>query len=242
MKKNVIRAVNCAFIFFSSLLFANSPQLQIFTELSPPNQIMLDNKVSGVTTDKVRQLLQQAKLVGEFHMYPWARALKNAKNTPNSLIYSIAKNDERNKHFVWLMPVTSYEFGLVSLTKSSKIQIQSIDELKHYVIAVQRLDISHNWALKHGLVEGKHFIVSPDIEYSWKLLLNEKVDYIIESQKLMKSMLKQFKLKENTAKYVLPIKDLKLVGYLAANKNIAPEVLKKLTDVITPSQVDFQSK
>jgi polar amino acid transport system substrate-binding protein len=161
-------------------------------------------------------------------MYPWARAYNKAISEPNTLIYSIAKSDARNKLFHWLMPVVQYKFGLVALSDRTDLDITDLKELSHFVLAVQRDDIAHQWAIKQGLEEGNQLIVCSDIGCSWHLLLNKKVDFIVESPELIDSMLMQYDLHITLAKYAIAIPELELSGYLAANKNIAPSILEKL--------------
>ncbi|MCF2949636.1 transporter substrate-binding domain-containing protein [Paraglaciecola aquimarina] len=220
---------------FCQTCFSQNTDVHVVTELSPPYQIIINNEVAGSSTDKVRALLTQGQISSTFSMYPWARAYEMAVNSPNTLIYSIAKTKERKHLFHWLAPVTYYKLGLVAKSDRADLLQVSLNNLANYLVAVQRADIAHNWMLKQGFEENKHFIVSPNIESSWQLLLKEKVDFIIESPELMLNMLKSFNLAENTTQYVLPIPELELVGYLAANKHLDNTILRKLKDATNAS-------
>lgn len=219
-------------LLFSKLSLAHDTDLHILTELSPPYQTMINNQVAGTSTNKVRNILSAANLTGTFNMYPWSRAFEKASKEPGTLIYSMAKTQSRLENFYWLTPVTEYKFGLVSMAYRKDLESVSIQQLSKYSIAVQRHDVAHEWALKQGLEEDKNFIITPNIEVSWNLLLNKKVDFIIESPELMKSMLESFDLPVDTTKFVLPIPDLALLGYLAANKNTDPKLVEKLKTAI----------
>ena len=225
---------HCLFVIvlFAKLSFAQTPELQVVTESSPPYQIMLDGEVAGPATDKVKDILATAGISAHFNMYPWARAYKKALNEPNTLIYAIAKTDKREKLFYWLTPVTYYKFGLVKLSTRDDIQIDDIQNIKQYRFAVQREDISHEWLLNKGLKEGENFITCSDIDCSWQLLLNNNVDLIIETPELIPSMLKQYGKTANNAVFITAIPELEITGYLAANKNIAPNLLTKLQAAI----------
>lgn len=221
-----------ASLFFASFSVAQTTDLQIVTESSPPYQIMQNGEVAGLATDKVKNILAKAGLSASFSMYPWARAYKKALHEPNTLIYSIAKSSSRNESFHWLMPVTQYQFGLVKLTERTDIRIDDIEDIKHFRIAIQRDDISHEWIQTKGLVEDKNFITCSDIDCSWLLLLNKKVDLIIESPELIVDMLKLYGKAPSSALFIMAIPDLAITGYLASNKKIAPHLLDKLTAVI----------
>jgi polar amino acid transport system substrate-binding protein len=215
-------------LFFSAKCVAENKQLQVVTEFSPPYQTLVQNEVSGSATKIVKNLLSASKLTATFNMYPWARAYKKAVSEPNTLIYSIAKSDERSDLFHWLLPVAHYKFGLVSLSERTDLDITDLKEVANFVVAVQRNDIAHQWAMKQGLEEGKQLIICSDIGCSWQLLLNKKVDFIVESPELIESMLVEYKLPTTMAKYVIAIPELELSGYLAANINIETKILKEL--------------
>lgn len=221
-----------ATLLFANPGFAQTQHLQIVTESSPPYQIMQDGEVAGLATNKVRELVNRAGITANFSMYPWARAYKKALNEPNTLIYSMAKTDKREDLFYWLMPVTHYQFGFVRLTNRVDIQIDDIENIKHYRFAVQRDDISHEWLLNKGLIEGEHFITCSDINCSWQLLLNKNVDVIIETAELIPDMLKQYGKALETAVFIKAIPELAITGYLATNKNIDPLLLSKLKTAI----------
>ncbi|WP_299083544.1 transporter substrate-binding domain-containing protein [uncultured Paraglaciecola sp.] len=209
--------------------FADSPQLQVVTELSPPYQTLINNEVSGSATTVVKSILSASKVSASFNLYPWARAYHKAITEPNTLIYSIANTAERDELFHWLLPVVEYKFGLVALnTNQTAMKITQLKQVSNFVLAVQRNDIAHKWALNYGLEEGNQLIVCSDIGCSWRLLLNKKVDFIVESPELIESMLMQYDLPITSANYTLAIPELELSGYLAANKNIEPAILEKL--------------
>ncbi|MEP1445398.1 MAG: transporter substrate-binding domain-containing protein [Paraglaciecola sp.] len=207
---------------------ASASQLQVVTELSPPYQTQLNDEVSGTATKLVRTLLSKSGLSATINMYPWARAYQKALSEPNTLIYSIAKTDERMELFHWLLPVVHYKFGLVALRERHDLQNIALDEVSNFTLAVQRNDVAHKWALDSGLEEGKQLIICSDIGCSWKLLLNKKVDFIVESPELIAGMLVQYEQNTSAATHVVAIPELDITGYLAANINIEPSILKAL--------------
>jgi len=223
-----IQAIFLIVILFSGKCLASNKKLQVVTELSPPYQTLIQNEVSGSATQMVRALLSESELTATLHMYPWARAYEKATSESNTLIYSIAKSEKRNNLFHWLMPVAHYKFGLVALSERNDLDSTTLKELSNFVIAVQRNDIAHQWALDKGLKEGKQLIICSDIGCSWQLLLNKKVDFIVDSPELIEGMLLEYKLPTTLAKYVIAIPELDITGYLAANINIEQSILEKL--------------
>lgn len=232
-KGQVFRTVVCGvFLIFSLRSAAQAPVLKVLTELSPPEQTLVNGEVAGLATTKVKEILQKAQLTASFEIYPWARAYNKAATEANTLIYSIAKTEKREPLFYWLLPVTQYKLGWVSLRERSDIKIDKPEDAKHYRIVVQRDDIAHLWLLRNSFVEGQHFITCSDIGCSWRLLLNKNVDLLIETPDFIEDMLQQFKVPADSARYISSIPDLEIIGYLATNKNIDPQILAKLQQAI----------
>lgn len=211
---------------------AQKATLRVVTELSPPEQTIIDGLLAGTATTKVKNILAKADLEANIELYPWARAYNKALTESNTLIYSIAKTEEREKQFYWLAPLTHLKLGWVSLQQRNDIIINQPEDAKRYRTVVQRDDISHQWLVSHGFIENQHFITCSDVACSWQLLLYKKVDLIIESPDLIKDMLKHFNKPLNTAKFISFIPELEITAYLAASKKFDPVLLHKLQQAI----------
>lgn len=226
------------FLYLILLMFtltgrAQTAPLKIVTEFSPPHQIIENEQVSGLATQKVQAILQQANVKAPIDIYPWARAYRKASNEPNTLIYSMAKTEERAPLFYWLAPVAQYKFGWVSLQDRKDIVLNELAEAKQYRIVVQRDDISHLWLIKQGFIEDKHFITCADIGCSWQLLINKNVDLIIESVDLIDDMLQRLNHPLDSVQFISYIPELEITAYLAANRNIDPSLLSRLQVAIS---------
>ncbi len=207
---------------------ADVTDVRVVTELSPPHQTIEQGQVAGVSTQIVRSTLQQAGLESRIEIYPWARAYYIATTTPNVLIYNIARTAEREEQFHWIGPVANYRLGLVKLTERTDLTPSDIKGLGNAVIAVQRDDFSYHWLTQQGLKVGKELQLSADILESWRLLLNGKVDYVIDDEANLILMERQLAQPEGISHFVFAIPQLSQKTYLAASKATAPELVKKL--------------
>jgi len=211
-------------IFVSALTFDASAKLQVLTELSPPNQTMVNNEVSGSSTELVRMILSKSNLEGDFTLLPWARAYHLAKNQHNALIYSIARTTEREKLFRWIGPVAVFELGFVTNSYRDDIALATVEQARAYRIAVQRNDIAQTILTEMGF----DVIVTSDIEKSYQLLVTNKIDFVIDDKRLIKNMAKELNLPEDQFKFALPVPELFVKGYLAANKDLPEEQYQAL--------------
>ncbi|AWL12123.1 hypothetical protein HMF8227_01650 [Saliniradius amylolyticus] len=218
--------------FFSFPLAASGlilPAVTVVTELSPPAQTIVSNEVDGVFTRRVRQVLQDAGIESQFYIYPWARALNRAKTHPNTLIYGIAKTPQRQSDFVWLGEIGTYQLGLVHLSQRP-VGINALADLQRFSIAVQREDIAYQYLSELGL--DKQLMVTADIQASWRLLLNGKVDLVVDDPNAMHALREEFGLPPEAVTYAFPLEALFTTTYLAAHPNTHPEVIQRVRQAL----------
>lgn len=218
----------CLFVLSTSGALANTPSLVVFTEVSPPYQYQAGDQVSGIATERVRNIISHAGLTAEFKIYPWARAMLNVERSSRALIYSIAKTPQREDRFHWIAPVARFDLSILSLAKRSDIQLDGQLSLNGLSAAAQRGDIAESWLVTKGLREGQDLLVCADILCSWQQLKLGTVDIIIEDPKLIEATAELAGLQAADIKVVQSIPALSVVAYLAANGDMEPEIVKRL--------------
>ena len=211
-------------LLFISIHCVAQPNLTVVTELSPPNQMLLNNQVTGSSTELVKMIISEAQLNAPISMYPWARAYKMASHNSNTLIYSMARTPKRESLFHWIGPVAQFKMGFVKLTQRSDIDLDATDQAKHYKIAVQRHDFASDVLEKRGF----ELIMTSDIQKSYQLLLAKKVDLVIDDANYLASMSEELAINANTLTFVHAIEGLTVDGYLAANVKTDEKVIKVL--------------
>jgi len=102
-------------LFFSSQSIASPIKITIVTEDAYPLQYVEDGRFVGPAYDIVKQVLDNAQLDYQLQVVPWARAYAIATKQPNTLIFSIARTEQREPLFHWigeLMELDYYFYGL----------------------------------------------------------------------------------------------------------------------------------
>lgn len=215
-------------IIFSFLVLSFSSQsaseLHVVTELSPPNQTLINNLVAGTSTNIVNAIVDEAGIRADIELYPWARAYKMAYSKPNTLIYSIARTKSRKAHFHWIGVVARFEMGFVKLANRHDITIRHIAQAKKYRIAVQRDDLASQELEKMGF----ELILTADIKNSYTLLIANKVDLIIDDPNYLNAMEEHLAIEKDSVEFVFAIEELAVDGYLAANINTSEQYIKRL--------------
>jgi polar amino acid transport system substrate-binding protein len=166
------------YVLYSGLLRCE-PLLTIVTEHFPPYQIQTPNGVKGLSIDIVSALNQHLNIDSKVMLLPWSRAYNMALKTPNTMIMSIARTEERQHLFHWIgdLPVND-ELTLWTINDKSAKKIDW-HNLQNSVTALPRKDSSIELLLNKGLELNKHLIIVNTFEQVILLLLKGRIDYII---------------------------------------------------------------
>lgn len=123
------------------------------TEEYPPFNYHDNGTASGLMVDLISAITRKA---GEeipresFTFLPWSEAYQKAVTDPDTVIFAIAKNPDRENLFKWVGPVVSYNLSLYS-RRSNNITIVSTDELKTYRIGTITDDITVDALVQAGV-------------------------------------------------------------------------------------------
>ena len=148
-------------------------------------------EIGGSSTKMVRAVFKKAKLDYQIYLYPWARSYETALRKKNTMIYSILKTPEREALFKWVCPISQQvKLYLYKLKKRQDVQINAFEQAKQYTIGVTRNDFPHI-RLKQLGFEDHHLFLSPDDKSNIKMLLNSRIDFVVESADTIKLVLKQ---------------------------------------------------
>lgn len=223
----MLRPWLCGLLFFSCSLSAQPP-LRVVTELSPPHQTLHDGEVAGLSTELVKAILATAGVSAGIELYPWARSFRIASSQANVLIYNIARTPEREAQFHWIGTVAAYQLGFVALTHRSEITINQLTDASRFSIAVQRDDLAAHYLMKNGFKVGEQLVLAADITESWQLLLNGKVDLVVDDPVALSGMTAELGVAETDVRFVYAITELAQQTWLAASMQTSVELVERL--------------
>ncbi|MEW6991832.1 substrate-binding periplasmic protein [Colwelliaceae bacterium 6441] len=151
------------------------------TEHFPPYQILnTKGEVYGLSAEIIQAALTETPYQYKIQIFPWSRAFIMAKETKNTCIFLIARNEQREKHFQWvssIMPTNDYFIGLAD---RDDLNIRTIEDAKKYNVAVLKDDRTHHKLLQLGFVENKNLYIINNAYSMLKLLTTRKeIDLIL---------------------------------------------------------------
>ena len=159
------------------LVIAKEATINIVTEeLIPFSYFDVDeNKVKGYCTDLIRAVMKEADLDYNIQMLPWARAVKQASNDRNTIIYVIGRIPSRENKFIWLNKIRDVNYHLYTLKQNSDLIVADANQLKDRFIAVGLNDVNYIYLKKQNY---KNLILVNDYDQMLNLLRRKRVDMI----------------------------------------------------------------
>ena len=200
-------------------------EVSVFTEDLYPIQYKENGLITGPTTKFVEEVLQTANLSYSIKMQPWARIYNTALHQRNSVIYSMAKTEQRAPLFHWFRLLITLDFSLYKL-KSNPIDPTSPEfSLNNYKISTLRHSAVHHHLNTLGI---KSLELVSKSEQNIKKLLSGRVDIISGVDNLFYENCHEVKLSCNQIEPFYQLSDLSTELYFALSKLSDPQKVQKI--------------
>jgi len=202
--------------------------VRVVTEEWEPYNYSENGELVGISTEIVKATLEKAGLEGDFRIYPWARSYHLALTTPNTIIYTIYRNQEREDKFFWIGPINlapSHYF--YKLQSRSDIDLGTIDDARGYQIGVLAEYYSHQKLKEEGFDE-ESLVISRTSELNIKMLIAGRVDLIPGEKNAIQQDLVEMNLPDGLIVPALQIFTTEAMAYMAVNRQSSPELVEKL--------------
>lgn len=105
----------------------------LFTEELPPYSMRKSGGITGASVDIVAELFKRSGLSYEIKLQPFARAVNSTKTTPNTCVFPIERNQEREVAYKWISPILITQTAFYTLD-DSKVQIRSLEDVAKLTI------------------------------------------------------------------------------------------------------------
>lgn len=220
---------------------ASEVELFLVTEHLPPYQIVdNNNQLSGFSVELVQEVLKRSKINYQMHAYPWVRSYNLAIQKPNHCIFSIARLPIREQLFQWLGTITEVNNAVIwGLKNNKRPKITNIDQVKNYLTAVNKNDVTHLGLVERGFVENKNLYVLEHTNSLINLLFTRpEIDFIVADDITISYRAKLAGIDINDLERVFEIKDLPLNFYLACSKQTTSAITTKLTQALNEIHAD----
>jgi polar amino acid transport system substrate-binding protein len=216
------------------------PAITVVTEELPPYNMTVDGKLTGMGTEVVQAVLEEAGEEVRIQSMPWARAYDIALNSENVLIYSIARTPRREAQFKWVGVIAPTRWYLFSLP-GTQFDLKSLEDARKYQIATVKEDVGEQYLISKGFVVGRNLQSSNKYEHNYQKLKAGRVDLWISNELNAHYLVRQASGNPNeTAVPQLNLDDLGGVDGLcmAFSRNTPDEVVERFRQALKRVRAD----
>jgi polar amino acid transport system substrate-binding protein len=202
-------------------------ELTAVTESLPPLNYEENGMVTGYATELLQATVQTAKIKTRIDLLPWARAYQTVLAQPNTLIYSITRNPERESLFEWIGPISPRQIFLYKLRERKDVSVKTLADASNYQIGlVREMAASKDFVKLSGIAENK-VDYAPTVESNMKKLFLRRVDLIVSQDWSAAFLAKSLNRKPEELEPVLLLNGTHSY-YFAFNKQSDPALVAKL--------------
>ncbi|WP_189376485.1 substrate-binding periplasmic protein [Thalassotalea profundi] len=210
---------------FSLSGMANAQEITAYTELLTPYQILdEDNKLTGFSTAVVKTLANKVNDTVNFELLPWERAYRGVKENKNTLIFSLYRSKQREKHFKWVGKLDENIHNFYALRSNVATHIKSEKATKRLITAV----ISNSYEDKTLTARGYTNLMRVSNEKQVvNMLFSHRIDLLFGSEVTIANLVTEAGRSIDDIIKLVPISNWGDGLYIAFNKDSDADLVKK---------------
>lgn len=234
MKTSILRWSASLFLACIDAHGAPVPQLYLATELSTPYSMREGNRVIGIGTDIVRDIMKRSSITYTVDLLPWKRAYTAALERKDACVFSTTRTPEREALFKWIGPIGGADWTLLART-DRHLKLATLDDAKPYRIGTYNGDARDDYLRERG------FKVDPaqnDLINPRKLMLG-RIDLWAASLRRGGTTLTRMGYADKIES-ILVFNHISV--YLACNRNVPDEMVARMNDALAAMERDGSTR
>lgn len=197
--------------------------LSIYTEISPPAQYLdPSGNLTGFSVDLVREIQRRTGNTDPIEMVPWVRSYHELQTKPNVVLFTIARNEDRDPQFEWIGPIRDVDHRLYVRADSAAVITSLEDAKKLHLIGVYKEDIREQYLVKLGFTNLDRSIDNTIIV---KKLMAGRIDAFVSNTDAVDQIMRTAGFKPEDVRVALEL--LHVQGYIAFSKGTPAETIRK---------------
>ena len=209
--------------------------LTLTTEEYPPFN-MLDERTkepTGITVDKVVELMRRAQEPFTITSYPWPRAYQMALQAENTCVFSTSRTPEREASFTWIGPLAKSDWAIFARADDVR-KPKALEDVRPFIIGGYNNAATGEYLKLHGY---KVDLAINDALNLQKLLRN-RIDFWATGELLGKYLIG----KEGLTGQIVPLFKFELSElYMACNRAMDPQRAERFNRILKEMDRDGSS-
>lgn len=225
MRTMFYRTLLLVYLFSLPVAAKQQPSLgdiTFYTEIYPPANYMVDDKLAGITVDTLTAIYDDFKLpVPKFEVVPWARGYRFTLERPNTALFTMSRTPSRENLFKWVGPIFNSTHVLIA-KKSKNFKFTSLGQIFAHKVAAVRGDISEISLNQVGFPDYNMAKVS-ELKLAYKMMETNRVDMIVVTIHGFSHLAEQLNFDKKLYQQVWEVN--KYGNYVAFNKQTPDSVI-----------------
>jgi len=225
------KKIQIPFILFSILICLqtlNAKEYEVFTEEFAPFGYTKDGKITGLSVEIVNEILKKLSYKSKIKIRPWARAYRRTLSGPNIILFSMARNKEREASFKWVGPLVSDRVYFYKKRDSAVVVKSMMDAKKVSRILLTREFPEYNYLKKLGF-NNLNETVTP--VQNFKMLMRNRGELVPMGELAVSEVLKEAGIDSRKIQRT-NIKLFEVNLYIAFSKDISDEEIYKWQEAL----------
>jgi len=204
---------------------SSAQQVTVITEESPPFNFIREGRITGSSTEVVREILNRLGQPADIQVLPWARGYQMLQTRPRVALFSTTRTPEREGQFHWVGPLFTVHFNFYA-RRDADLAIESLADAKNVgAIATYKDDVKEQLLLNRGFT---NLDSSKSPVSNLKKLLAGRVDLWLFDNLGMPDVARQAGIDPIELKRVLAFQSYQ--SYVAISKQTPPAVVRQWRD------------
>ncbi len=205
MNKSLLNIVIVFMLFLLCLQnsFAGNGKIIFYTENGTGSFYDKNHVLTGYAVEIVREMIRRNKGKDEIQLVPWARGYDAVLSTPNTAIFSMIRNKERESIFKWVGPLNPTKFVFIA-RKDSKYKFTSLEDAKKIEkIGCYSGDAREKMLLEKGFKNLDPISKETPNQNNLQKLESKRINLWVTSQDDLQATAKELKIDSNLFEEVL---------------------------------------
>lgn len=211
-----------------------APRLYLTTETSAPYSMRDGDRVVGIGTDMVREILARSGIAYSIDVLPWKRAYTAALERHDACVFSTTRTPEREPHFKWIGPIGEADWVLMGRA-GRHFDLRTLDDARVYRVG------TYNGDARDQFLRARGFNVDPapnDLINPKKLMMG-RIDLWAASIRRGSLTLDRL---GYTGKVVPVLVFSKIRVYLACNRAVPDALVTRMNGALEAMERDGTSR
>ena len=216
--------------------------IMVLTENLPPFQTYTQGKLSGPAVEIVTKVFVNANIPWQIATHEWSESYLLTQKSQDTCSFSMSRTRARENMFTWIGQLASVRNSFYTAS-DNQIHLDSLEDAKKYRVAVLKHDVFHQYLLSQGFEEDKNLYVVHNYQALLRLLRvdTRNIDLAILNRLTLEQRLREEGVAVSDYREVLELPQFTLYFYLACNKNMDPDIKRRLrqsySELVTTGQL-----